>query len=270
MDSRTIPRYRVPTRPSQVGQAPFPMCLTSEAMETLLATVGNQQPESGAKGFGPPEKIGIDVVEFDTLGSRSASYGMYSPDTRWGDERCNYWLNRPDDDMRLWTADCHSHPGSSGYPSSKSGKAMGDLGYVEEVFAANESMQYFLMPILTIDGKSDQVTIWPWVISRDNPGSPLWADLCICSVADFPDRIFNPLWEAAIRDTDASMPSEILAGVPDAAIMPDDLEETGTTNSPASQPQSDDIKYDLLVGVAVIAFVALAIALALKGRGDEQ
>ncbi len=180
--------------------APFQMCFTQPAMDELLGTVGALPPETGAKGFGPADSIGIDVVEFDAAGSTRASSAVYSPDTDWGGQRQAFHLNQPPESMRLWTGDIHSHPGNYGSPSGKSGKGLGDLGYVEEVFATNESMRWFLMPIITRTG-TDEVTIHPWIIERGQKGGPpkvYTADVHVCEVSEFPARQFNPDWEATI------------------------------------------------------------------------
>lgn len=179
------------------ARAPFPLCITRPAIEQLMATVGSRPPESGAKAFGPPDRFGIDTIEFDERGSSRATGGVYSPDTEWGDARCAHWLGQPDELVKVWTGDIHSHPGDFNHPSQKSGEALGDLGYAEAVFARNEAMQYFAIPIVTRPG-SDAVLITPWLVCRDAPLRPMLADLAICEVAEFPPRVFNPAWERAL------------------------------------------------------------------------
>ena len=179
--------------------APIPMCFTWEALDALLRSVGASRPETGAKGFGPLDRMGFDTIEFDESGSRQAGGAVYAPDAVWGQRRQEYWLRQSDDTAKLWTGDLHSHPGSFGFPSGKAGPGLGDLGYVEEVFRQNETMQYFLLPILTHTGTDAMPTIHPWVVSRDNPHQPLIAKLQVCdSTADFPLRVFNPEWEQRI------------------------------------------------------------------------
>jgi len=201
---------------TEYPRAPFPMCFTEAALEHLLATVGTEPPETGAKGFGPQAVIGFDVVEFDEAGSANANEVVYKPNTEWGSRRQAYHLNQPGESMRLWSGDLHSHPGGFGTPSSKSGKGLGDLGYVEEVFAYNEWMQWFLMPIITGAGTED-VAIHPWVIERGQNGSPptiYIAEMRVCDVSDFPARLFNPEWEKAasaqkkIEDEEAKIPEK--------------------------------------------------------------
>ena len=72
----------------------------------------------------------------------------------------------PSRETRLWTGDVHRHPGRFGLPSGRSGKALGDEGYVDEVFEQNETMQWFLLPILTQTG-NDEIVIHPWLRHRD-------------------------------------------------------------------------------------------------------
>lgn len=175
-------------------RAPFPMCFTRTALEDLLRSVGNRPAESGAKCFGPNRGTGIDVVEFDRHGSACARGAMYAPDVEWGEERRIFHLGQPEDRMRLWTGDAHSHPSHFGRPSSSAGRGLGDLGYAESVFEENEWMEWFLMPILT-GTATGEVTIHPWVVHRDNPHRPLLADgVEICTADRFPERTFNPTW----------------------------------------------------------------------------
>jgi hypothetical protein len=105
--------------------------------------------------------------------------------------------------MRLWTGDIHSHPGGLGRPSQKDGKGTGDLGYVEEVFAQNEAMLWFAVPILTNTGKDREVSLHPWLCRRGQPLDLYWADLKVCGTEFFPPRQFNPDWESA-SDVDSA------------------------------------------------------------------
>jgi len=207
-------RYRV-SQPEGYPAAPFPMCFTKDAMAALLTTVATLPPETGAKGFGPPATIGFDVVEFDSSGSADADFAVYRPSAEWGSERQKFHLDQPGDAMRLWSGDIHSHPGRFGPPSQKSGKALGDLGYVEEVFACNESMSWFLLPILTGTGSgADEVTIHPWVIERGQNGAPpkvYTAEVRVCDVSEFPVREFNPEWEKAVAAQTPSKSEEELS-----------------------------------------------------------
>ena len=191
--------YQV-SQPEGYPLAPFPMCFTKEAMDELLSSVGTLPPETGAKGFGPSATIGFDVVEFDDAGSANADSAVYRPNAEWGSERQKFHLDRPGDAMRLWSGDLHSHPGAFGSPSAKSGKALGDLGYVEEVFACNESMRWFLLPIITGAG-GGHITIHPWIIERGQNGDPpkvYTAEVRVCEASEFPAREFNPEWEKAV------------------------------------------------------------------------
>jgi hypothetical protein len=188
--------YRVVEHYHEVQSAPFAMCFTPSALAQVIRSVGAQPPETGAKGFGPKDRLGFDVVEFDQGGSARARGSVYAPDEAWGNRRLEHWLDQPDDQLRLWSGDIHSHPGRSGWPSQKAGQALGDLGYVEEVFKQNEAMQYFLLPILTGTGTGRPVEIHPWVVSRSDPVRPMTAQLKVCSAEGFPERVFNPAWES--------------------------------------------------------------------------
>ncbi|HEY0069653.1 MAG TPA: hypothetical protein VGE04_06775 [Chloroflexia bacterium] len=148
--------------------------------------------------------MGFDTIEFNERSSSRARGGAYSPDVQWGDQRLDYWMSRPKGEIKRWTGDIHSHPGEIGFPSRKSGKGLGDLGYVEEVFASTEWMQCFFMPIVTQPGQHrspEGVLISPWVVMRDAPDRPLLARLKIGSVDQFPERQFNPAWEQRLART---------------------------------------------------------------------
>ncbi len=200
--------------------SPIPMCFTQHAMAKILGTVGMRHPETGAKGFGPKDKQGFDVIEFDEVGSSNASSGIYTPDVKWGDERLDFWLSRDEDEMRLWTGDLHSHPGRIGHPSRKSGPGLGDLGYVEEAFRLNEPMQFFFIPILTNTGPRQRVIeIHPWIVSRDAPDQPMYARVEICDVEAFPLRRFNPEWELrAMEPTPSAIKRERLEELLDVPV----------------------------------------------------
>ncbi len=181
-------------------RAPFPLCITPEALKALLRSVGERLPETGAKGYGPKDGMGLDVVEFDKVGS-SFGYGtMYAPDVEWSERRREYHLAQPDGRVRLWTADIHSHPGHIGRPSGRHGHGLGDLGYAELVFEQNEWMEWFMIPILT-GTSSGEVVIHPWMVHRSDPLRPLLASgVQICSADRFPERCFNPIWLRALEE----------------------------------------------------------------------
>lgn len=217
-----------------IMKAPFPVCFTDAAMKTVLETVGRLAPETGAKGFGPKDNIGFDQIEFDENGSRHATVAVYSPDHQWGARRVEFHLDKPDDEVRLWTGDVHSHPGSNGFPSGKAGPSLGDLGYVEEVFRVNEWLQWFALVILTGTGEDrDEVVVWPWLISRDDPHRPMLADLRLCDVDEFPSRQFNPAWEERSvvhqKETEADVQCDAIAEPP--------LEETTRSHLVTPRPK---------------------------------
>ena len=214
------PRWRVARHP-WAPQAPFPMCFTPAALEALLDSVGRYPAETGAKGFGPKDRIGFDVIEFDDGGSRQAQGAMYSPDVPWGEDRCQHHLEQPDDAVRLWTGDLHSHPGHAARPSVKVGEALGDLGYVEAVFAANEAMECFFIPILT-GGATGDVLIHPWMCHRSEPFRPFIAELSVRAADEFPERPFNPQWLVSIDlAASAEQRQEAPSGIQKGAQVPD-------------------------------------------------
>jgi molybdopterin/thiamine biosynthesis adenylyltransferase len=185
---------------SGVPLSRIPMCFTQEAIEKLLISVGHFPPETGAKGYGPKDRMGFAVIEFDQKGSDQAGGAIYVPDVEWGDRTREYYLDQPDDKMMVWDGDLHSHPGGYGHPSPKAGTGLGDLGYVEEVFDQNEWMEWFFLPIITGSG-TDDVVIHPWVCRRGRGHSPMLAELRICEVEEFPERECNPQWERKIASS---------------------------------------------------------------------
>lgn len=191
----TVQRYQLEA--AEPTAAP-PTCFTPQAWEELMRTVGSRPPESGAKGFGPVDRFGFDCIEFDERGSYGASGAVYSPDVDWGAERIKHWMNQPDNQIRLWTGDLHSHPGGYGRPSPRVGPALGDLGYVEAVFEHNPMMLWFAIPILTGTGLRVDPRVDCWMVRRDAPDDPLSSELRICDVSEFPQRQLNPEWEAQV------------------------------------------------------------------------
>lgn len=207
----------------KIERAPFPLCITPEALQTVLGSVGSKLPETGAKAFGPVDFLGIDIVEPDPS-SNSLSV-VYSPDKEWGEKRMEYHLRH----NRLWTADIHSHAGNFGSPSWKVGKGLGDLGYVEEVFKQNETMQFFFIPILTGTGTAE-VCIWPWVCQRGEGDEPvlMFADLRVCNTSSFPARPFNPKWEKEVEDAKKPAKKE---SIPIQVIQPTSVKKNSEERS---------------------------------------
>lgn len=203
-----LPRWRVGQH-RDAPRSPVPICFTQAALTEMLRSVGGQPPETGAMALGPKDRLGIDAVEFDFAGSKQASGSVFSPDVAWHDSRRRFHLEQPDEHLRLWTGVIHSHPGDFGRPSLKVAPAIGDLGYVEAVFAANDWLQWFLLPILTATA-TDEVVIHPWVCHRDDVHAPMLADLHVCEASQFPERNFNPKWLESIGEL------PIAKGTPDA------------------------------------------------------
>jgi len=186
-----------------VSNAPFPLVISYESLAVLLNTVARNRPETGAKIFAKSKIFGMEILEYDMNGSAGASSVVYSPDVKWGEDRMQFHLNQ--EEPGLWSGDLHSHPGESGIPSSESGKGLGDMGYVREVFEQNETMQYFLMPIITGCGpESKRITLHPWIVERGerNPRLLIAKDVIIGTVENFPERIFNPEWLSTLEGTE--------------------------------------------------------------------
>lgn len=196
-----LPPYRAgsPEVPPD-RRSPIPFCITRRALADVLTTIGQKPPETGGKGFGSMTGFGVDTFEFDAYGSSGASGSVYAPDTEWSDARHDYWQAWPPRERKLWVADLHSHPGSLESPSGKNGAGLGDLGYVEEIFRENEWMQHFFVVILSRTGDGREVTVTPWLVSRDSPHRPLLADLVVCDATEFPERTFNPAFEHVLAN----------------------------------------------------------------------
>lgn len=231
-----LPRWRAGQH-LDAPRCPVPICFTESALNAMLLSVGSQAPETGAMALGPKDHLGIDAVEFDLSGSEQASGSVFSPDVVWHDSRRRFHLEQPDDRLRLWTGVIHSHPGEYGRPSLKVAPAIGDLGYVEAVFAANDWLQWFLLPILT-GTATDEVVIHPWVCQRDDVHSPMLADLLVCEVNQFPEREFNPRWLVSIGE------SPIAKDTPDAVtgIIRDSAGSIPDTSASVTEPPLDSAR----------------------------
>jgi len=190
--AKTYKTWRI-GRHTDAPQSPVPMCFTQEALEKLLCSVGRLPPETGAKGFGPNQKMGFSIIEFDHRGSDHSQGGVYRPDVAWSDAIREHYLAPPEDEQMVWSGDLHSHPLGCERPSPKEGAGIGDRGYVEEVFAQNEWMEWFFLPIIT-GSDTDDVVIHPWVCRRGNVNTPMLAELRICDVEEFPVREYEPEW----------------------------------------------------------------------------
>lgn len=203
------PELRI-VSPDEVPDAvrsPVPFCMTPAAVEDALASIGTHPPETGALLYGPPDHFGVDWIDYDIRGSARASGTVYAPDDAWCTERVNHHLDA--NPLRLWSGTAHSHPGQYGRPSPKAGRALGDLGYVEEVFRRNPPMQFFAIPILTGTG-SGRVTLWPWIAERADEGVALYlTEFRICDVSEFPLRQLNPFWEAEQEHSRKTAPQEL-------------------------------------------------------------
>lgn len=194
-----IPFDQVKRHCRSVEVAPVTLHLTPNVMATIATTVGSRPPESGAKLFGPRDREGADVLEFDVAGSNKAGQAVYSPDNAWGDVRISHWLMQPEGEQRLWTGDVHSHPNGYGLPSAEVGAGLGDLGYARAVLEAVEWMEHFFFPIVT-DTLSGEPRLWPWVMLRNHPGEFFYAPVKVVEVEHFPPRQFAASWLAQVGD----------------------------------------------------------------------
>lgn len=195
---------------SRFDVAPFEMCITQNALDAIRDTIGTLPPETGGKLFGPIDRMGIDLFEFDEQGSSDAGAAIYAPNTKWGTARRDHHIMHGEP-LRLWWGDIHSHPGGSNTPSGESGRGLGDMGYARQVFEQNEAIQWFFMPIVNHD--QDRVYISPYIISRDNPTKPLIAPaLTVCEVDDFPEAEFPVRFQLS---TIAQKFDEIASDIPD-------------------------------------------------------
>lgn len=182
--------------------AHFPMCFTPSALEKIALSIGSYQPETGGKLFGPTDKMGIDVFEFDRVGSVQAGAAIYAPDVSWGNDRVEYHLDAKT--PRHWWGDIHSHPGGYGRPSPAVGDGLGDLGYAAKVFEENEAPLWYFMPIVTLS--SEAVFISPFLINRNDPHRPFIAPaINVCDSKQFPDAEFNPVFLKRIESVTANI-----------------------------------------------------------------
>ncbi len=182
--------------------------ITRRALEDLIAQAASAKPEVGGLGFGAYDKCGVDTVEFDKQGSARASSSVYANDGPWCNARQQAHLHGTP--VRSLQMAWHTHPGSYGTPSGKSGYAVGDMGMFEAIFEMNEWMQVLHCPILThgrtADGKLT-INLNPWVATREPKGSfrsirVELAELVIHeTTADLPPAIMNPAWEASLTPT---------------------------------------------------------------------
>lgn len=211
-------QYFVPAPPVDADPIDLDVMFTKEALRDLLVTVGGRPPESGAKLFGPVDGFGIDVVEFDVRGSEHAGGAIYAPDTEWGSERLEFWIQQPGEERRIWTGDAHSHPGGFGWPSQRTGPGLGDLGYVKAVFEQNEIQAEFCIPILTGTGSGQPVHVHPWVVLRTDPLRPRWARFKVRPAAEFPERRFNQAWVDRVEGRTPSPPLLDLDVLADALV----------------------------------------------------
>lgn len=171
------------------------MAFTKSALAALIDFAASKPPEIGGLGFGPYDRMGIEHVELDVLGSARSSSSIYRNDGAWGIARQNFYMEKnPRSTLQMiW----HTHPGSCNEPSGKAGKARGDLAMFEEFFEGNESAELLYCPILTV---SDGIVhLNPWIAQRSRSGVIVGlAPLNLRNIEDMRPALFNPTWEESV------------------------------------------------------------------------
>ena len=186
----------VPVRPvieahaSKFEYADVSLYLTQGVLESIIATIGNHQPETGGMLFGPADRMGVDLFEYDNSGSARSAETWYAPDKPWSDGRVQHHATA--DPARTWWGQVHSHPGRARTPSPASGpNADGDLGYIASVFELNEAMRHFWFPIVTFE--NGEICVHPFLFSRESPEMPKIArQVCLCEPSQFPAAQYMP------------------------------------------------------------------------------
>lgn len=241
---------------------------TYGALKAIKDHVGTRRPETGAMGFGPFDRDGIDLVEFDHIGSSKASCAVYSPDVRWCEGRIRHHLDLADQKMRVCNCLIHSHPGDFGRPSPAVGPAEGDMGYAKAFLEMNPHLPTFLMPIVTGAGTANP-TFYCWVVTREEPDVAQVADVVITDAENFPPRRFAREWEAqqakagtAIHQEEVTAPRPAdLPEEPQPFPAPLTINRDEYLSRLAGVLSADFSKrHILLVGVGAGSTLALAIA----------
>lgn len=257
--------------------------ITRQALRTIAVTVGVRPPETGAKLFGPVLNAGVDLVEFDEHGSAHGQSCIYSPDTEWGTERVQYWMNRTDGEQRLWVGDVHSHPGGWGRPSKAVGQGLGDIGYAQLLLREHGWLDHFYIFIVT-GALTGACTLWSWVVRQDEPEVALYLPLCILEAHNFPVRVLNEEWEpergedvasTENRDTQmANMGSEwddqdLLHIIPEPSKIIEVGDDARGIDAPPSPGVTPERYYARLTGIVSQAFHDTHIAVIGVGGGSN-
>lgn len=174
--------------------------ITRAALHDLIDYAASDDPEIGGLGFGPFERLGVDTVELDVAGSKRATSTVYTNDGAWGIKRQNAHMDATP--CRTLQMMWHTHPRNANDPSSKVGRARGDVGMFEEFFNGNEVAQVLLCPILTINEKG-VVQLNPWVAERIEGGVKVGlANIKMGAARKMPEAVFNPAWLASQKESD--------------------------------------------------------------------
>lgn len=188
----------------------YPLFMTKTVLEEMVRTIGGAPPEAGGMLLRPALDLAVDTFVYDVRGSAHASAAVYRPDAEGLTAVVHEFLDRPNDAIRFIVGFAHSHPNGFGWPSSASGRGLGDLAYAAECFSTFVDLAAFAMPILTNTGTRSQPVIWPWIVLRDAPNEPLYADVIVVEDGAFPAYPFSLASEVA--PSSAPIPSVAIDG----------------------------------------------------------
>jgi len=172
-------------------RSPYPLFMTDRVLDDIAGSIGVLPPETGGVLLRPVYDLAFDTFIYDEVGSASRSVAVYRPDDRGLTQKIHQLLDQPAERIRFLAGFVHSHPNGMGTPSGEAGVGLGDLGYVKECFRQFEDMAAFAMPILTNTGAKKLPLIWPWIVLRDDPAKPLYADVVVVAEGEYPTYPFN-------------------------------------------------------------------------------
>lgn len=141
-------------------ERPRCMKLTQGVYQTIVQDLSRLRNEQGAILIGPPddEEL-VDEIVLDRWGHGSPIHFEFDA------TKLNQILRRCIAEGRDCRGFIHNHPAGLGLLSN------GDIDYVKKVFAMNEDVPSFYMPIF-VDG-----VIEPFIVNRQNPDCPEHTDI---------------------------------------------------------------------------------------------
>lgn len=196
-----------PSSSERVEYAREAAFLSPGVVADLAGSVGVRSVESGAMLDGPSDRDGCDLAEFDASGSRAASAVAYRPDVAWANARQEFHLRAKP--QRVWDGFCHSHVRGCWHPSEADARGNGDMGFASAAIEGNDHMRRFLLFILT-GAQEPAMTLWPWVVEREDPTTPRLASVVITEPALFPPRRFP---EALTRAAEPRPSASLVVGL---------------------------------------------------------